>query len=333
MTSFLHPMTRRAAAFLAAGLAAAPLLAQTAYPTQLVRAVLPYSAGSGPDSVMRHVGELMSKDWGQAVVVDNKPGANGWLAIGEVKRAKPDGHTLMVVDSTHMTLQPHLYKKMPFDTTRDFEPVTGLYTTGFFIVVKADSPWKNVADLVAAAKAKPGGVNYGTWGLGSVAHVGTAQFEAASGIQMTHVPFKELPHLYTSVANGEVDWAFGSAATVGPLYQAGKVRLLAYAGAKRLPGYEKIPTVGEAGGPAGLEVGTWVAIFGPKGTPKAVVERLNGAANAALQDPVVQQRLKAMGVQALGGEPQRLSSLMEDTRKAVHQTMHEQSLQSDKPLK
>ena len=310
MTSFLHPMTRRAAAFLAAGLAAAPLLAQTAYPTQLVRAVLPYSAGSGPDSVMRHVGELMSKDWGQAVVVDYKPGANGWLAIGEVKRAKPDGHTLMVVDSTHMTLQPHLYKKMPFDTTRDFEPVAGLYTTGFFIVVKADSPWKNVADLVAAAKAKPGGVNYGTWGLGSVAHVGTAQFEAASGIQMTHVPFKELPHLYTSVANGEVDWAFGSAATVGPLYQAGKVRLLAYAGAKRLPGYEKIPTVGEAGGPAGLEVGTWVAIFAPKGTPKTTIEHIHAGVGKALAQPAVRERMAGFGFQPWNASPAELARAM-----------------------
>lgn len=310
MTSFPHSMTRRAAALLAMALAAAPLLAQTAYPTQLVRTVLPYSAGSGPDSVMRHVGELMSKDWGQAVVVDNKPGANGWLAIGEVKRARPDGHTLMVVDSTHMALQPHLYKKMPFDTARDFEPVAGLYTTGFFIVVKAGSPWKNVADLIAAAKAKPGGVNYGTWGLGSVAHVGTAQFEAASGIQMTHVPFKELPHLYTSVANGEVDWAFGSAATVGPLYQAGKVRLLAYAGARRLPGYEAIPTVGEAGGPAGLEVGTWVAIFAPKGTPKATVEHIHAGVGKALAQPAVRERMAGFGFQPWNAGPAELARAM-----------------------
>lgn len=310
MTSFSHPMTRRAAALLAMALAAAPLLAQTAYPTQLVRTVLPYSAGSGPDAVMRHVGELMSKDWGQAVVVDNKPGANGWLAIGEAKRARPDGHTLMVVDSTHMALQPHLYKKMPFDTARDFEPVAGLYTTGFFIVVKAGSPWKNVADLIAAAKAKPGGVNYGTWGLGSVAHVGTAQFEAASGIQMTHVPFKELPQLYTSVANGEVDWAFGSAATVGPLYQAGKVRLLAYAGARRLPGYETIPTVGEAGGPASLEVGTWVGIFAPQGTPKATVERIHAGVGKALAQPAVRERMAGFGFQPWNAGPAELARAM-----------------------
>lgn len=291
-------MTRRSAALIVAGLTAAPLLAQTAYPTRTVRTVLPYSAGSGPDSVMRHVGDLISKDWGQAVVVDNKPGANGWLAISEVKRAKPDGYTLVVVDSTHMTLQPHLYgEKLPFNPVHDFEPVAGLYNTGFFIVVKADSPWKSVADLIAAAKAKPGGVNYGTWGLGSVAHVGTAQFEAASGIQMTHVPFKELPQLYTSVANGEVDWAFGTAATVGPLYEAGKVRLLAYAAAKRLAGYEKIPTVSEAGGPAGLDVGTWVAIFAPKGTPAGIIERFQSGVGKALGQRAVLDRMAGFGFQ------------------------------------
>lgn len=316
MSAFFRALERRAMAFCALALAAAPLLAQSSYPTQVVRTVLPYSAGSGPDSVMRHVGELLTKDWRQAVVVDNKPGANGWLAIGEAMRARPDGHTLLTLDSSYMALQPHLYKKLPFDPVRDFEPVAGLYHTGFFIVVKAGSPWKSVADLAAAARAKPGGVSYGTWGLGSVAHVGTAEFEAASGIQMMHVPFKELSQLYTSVANGEVDWAFGSAATVGPLYRAGKVKLLAYAGPKRLSGYDDIPTVAEAGGPAGLEVGTWVAIFAPKGTPAAVVERIRASVGKTLGKPAVLERLAGFGFQPWSAGPAELArSLGADTQR------------------
>jgi tripartite-type tricarboxylate transporter receptor subunit TctC len=304
MSSFFRATTRRAMAFCALALATAPLLAQESYPTQTVRAVLPYSAGSGPDAVMRHVGELLSRDWGQSVVVDNKPGANGWLAIGEVNRARPDGHTLLTLDSTYMALQPHLYKKLPFDPARDFEPVAGLYSTGFFIVVGANSPWKSVADLVAAAKAKPDIVSYGSWGLGSVAHVGTAQFEAASGIRMMHVPFKELPQLYTAVATGEVDWAFGSAATVGPLYRAGKVKLLAYAGgAKRLPGYENVPTLAEAGGPAGVEVGTWVAVFAPKNTPQPVVERIHAGVAKALAQPAVRERMAGFGFEPWQARP------------------------------
>ena len=284
---------------------AVPTFAQS-WPTQPVRVVLPYSAGSGPDAVVRQVGELLGRDWGQQLIVDNKPGANGWLAIGDVKRAKPDGYTLMAVDATHMTLQPSLYKQLPFNPAKDFEPVTPLYSTNFFVVVGANAPWKSVSELLAAAKAKNGQMTYGTWGMGSVAHVGTAQLEAATGVKMTHVPFKELPQLYSAVATGEVDWAFGTAATVGPLFRAGKVRLLAYAGNKRLAGYDSVPTVAESGGPAGFELGTWVALYAPAGTPKAVVERINGGVAKALASAAVRERLAGFGFEPWAAPPAEL---------------------------
>ncbi len=271
---------------------------QQAFPARNVRVVLPYSAGSGPDAVVRHVSEKLSKAWGQSMVIENKPGANGWLAIGDVKRANPDGYSLMTVDATHMTLQPHLYKRMPFDPDTDFEVVAPLYLTNFFVVVGANSPWKSMSDLLAAARAKPGGVTYGSWGIGSVAHVGTAMLERAAGVNMLHVPFKELPQLYASVATGEVDWAFGTAATVGPLYDAKKARLLAYAGPRRMPGYLDVPTVAEAGGPAGFELNTWVALYAPKGTPKAVKDRLYSDTQKALAEPDVQHRLSTVGFRA-----------------------------------
>ena len=191
--TFLKMTNLLAAATLLATCALAPVAAQT-YPVKPVRAVLPYSAGSGPDSVMRSVGERITRDWGQQLVVDNKPGANGWLAIGETKRALPDGYTLMTVDSTHMTLQPHLYKQLPFDPVKDFEPVAPLYRTNFFIVVGANAPWKNVTELLAAAKAKGGYLTYGSWGIGSVAHVGTAMFEHATGAKMARA-LSRLPAL------------------------------------------------------------------------------------------------------------------------------------------
>src|SRR5258706_2262813 len=258
-----------------------PAAAQT-FPTKPVRAVLPYSAGSGPDAVVRQIGEMLSRDWGRQVLVDNKPGGNSWIAAGEVKRAPADGYTLFAVDATPMTLQPHLYKQMPFDPSKDFDPVAALYSTNFFIVVAADSPWKNVTELLAAAKAKNGLLPYGTWGIGSVAHVGTAMLEGTTGVKMTHVPFKELPQLYTSVATGDVDWAFGTAATVGPLYRAKKVKLLAYAGPKRTAGYTDVPTVAEARGPAGFELRTWVALFAPKGPPVPTIARINAGVAKAL---------------------------------------------------
>lgn len=313
MRSFFHARLLGVAALCVAITATAA--AQT-FPIKPVRTVLPYSAGSGPDAVMRTVGDKLAREWGQQVLVDNRPGANSWLALGEVKRATPDGHTLLVVDATPMTLQPNLYKQLPFDPVHDFEPVTPLYSTNFFIVVGARSPWKNAGDLIAAAKAKKGQVSYGSWGIGSVAHVGTAQLEGATGTQMMHVPFKELPQLYTAVATGEVDWAFGTAGTVDPLYRAGKVRLLAYAGPKRLAGYEDVPTVAEAGGPAGFDLRTWVAIYAPKGTPRAVIERVNASVARTLTEPEVRARFAALGFESWNAPPAEMTRVIAaDTRR------------------
>lgn len=310
----LPPISRRVCVFGGLAAAASAALGQAAadYPTRAVKTVLPYSAGTGPDAVMRHVGEKLSTAWKQPLVIDNKPGANGWLAVGEAKRAAPDGYTLVGVDSTHFALQPHLYKQLPFSPKGDFEPVAPLYTTYFFVVVPADSPWKNVSDLIAAAKARDGQLTYGSWGIGSVGHVGAAMLESATGTRMTHVPFKELPRLYTAVATGEVSWAFGTAATVAPLYKAKKVRLLALAAPRRLDGYTDIPIVGEAGGPAGFELKTWVGLFAPKGTPKPVITQLNTAVGKALSEPDVRERLATVGFQPWIGTPADLTAAIDD---------------------
>ncbi len=297
------------------GAAIAPAAAQT-YPTKPVRAVLPFSAGSGPDAVMRQVGEILSRDWGQQVLIDNKPGGNAWIAAGEVKRAPADGYTLFAVDAPPMALQPHLYKQMPFDPARDFEPVAALYSTNFFIVVNANSPWKNVSDLLAAARTKNGQVTYGSWGAGSVAHVGTAMLEGATGVKMTHVPFKELPQVYTSVASGDIDWAFGTAASAGPMVRAKKVRFLAYAGARRLAGYSDVPTVAEAGGPADFELRTWVALFAPKGTPKPTIERIGTSVAKALAEPELRERFAGFGFEPWVASPADIGKVVEtDTRR------------------
>ena len=269
--------------------------AQPAFPDRSVRVVIPYSAGSGVDAVLRLLGEKLTQEWHQPVLIDNKPGANGWLALGEVKRAKPDGYTLATVDATHMTLHQHLYRNMPYDPVKDFEPVVPLYRVNFFIVVAASSPWRNVTELLEAARAKGGKMTFGSWGIGSVGHVGAAVLEKETGTRMTHVPYKELPQLYTAVANGEVDWAFGAASTVSGLYKAGKVRLLAYAGPTRLAGYTTIPTVAEAGGPQGFDVSTWVALYAPKGTPKSVIGAIETGVHKTLNNPEVRERLSGTG--------------------------------------
>jgi tripartite-type tricarboxylate transporter receptor subunit TctC len=291
---------------LATAFLAAPATAQQ-FPGKPVKTIIPYSAGSGPDTVIRLVGEKLARGWGQQLIVENRPGGNGWIAIDAAKKSPPDGYTLLQLDDTHMALQPHIYKKLPHDLAKDFDPVAPLYRTYFFVVVPANSEWKNVADLLAVAKAKRGGLTYGTWGIGSVGHVGTAMLEAATGTQMTHVPFKELPQLYGAVANGEVGWAYGTAATAGPLHRANKVKFLALAAPKRLAGHPDVPTVGEAGGPANLEVKAWVGLLAPRGTPKPIIERINADVAKALAEPDVRERLAGVGFEPFSSTPAEMA--------------------------
>ena len=254
------------AAALALGCAGA--MAQSgAYPSHPVRMVLPYSVGSGPDAVARMLGEQLTAAWKQPVIVENKPGANGWLAIGDVKRGGQDGYSLAIVDNTHMTLQPHLYRSLPFDPVRDFEPAAPIYHTHFFVVVSADSPWKNVGDLVAAARAAR---QADLW------HLGHGQRGAR---RHHHVPGRHRhPHDACAVQGpvpalhrrrqGRGRLAFGTAATVQNLYQAKRVKLLALAAPARLPSYPDVPTVAEAGGPKDFELKTWWRHSCPRARPR-----------------------------------------------------------------
>lgn len=277
------------------------------FPSKPVRVVLPYSAGSGPDSVLRQLGAKLTQTWGQAVVVDNKPGANGWLAIAEAKRAASDGYTLLALDSTHAGLQPLLYKQLPFDLGKDFEALAPLYSTWFFVVVAADSPWKNLADLLAAARTKPGGLSYGSSGTGSVPHVGAAMLEAATDVRMTHVPYKDFQQIYADVATGRLDWAFGTAATAGPLLRAKKVRFLALAAPQRLTEYPDVPTLAESGGPASMELKTWVALYAPKGVPRQTLERMGADVAKAMVTPDFRERLDSFGFKPWTGSAEDIN--------------------------
>jgi len=277
------------------------------YPNRVVRIITPFSAGSGPDSVLRLLGEKMAKDLGQTVVIDNRPGASGFIALEAAKRAAPDGYTLVQMDDTHMALLPHLYKKIPYDVARDFEPVGTLFRTYFFVVVPANSAWNNMNDLVAAAKAKPGELTYGSWFIGSPGHVGAVLLESATGIRMTHVPFKETPQVYQSVASGDVGWAFGTAGSAGPLYRAGKVKFLAVAAPQRIPGYKDVPTVAESGGPANFEVRAWVALHAPRGTPAAAVGRISESLAKALADAEVREKLGVFAFEPYTSSPAEIT--------------------------
>ena len=273
---------------------AAGLAQASEYPKKPVRIITPFPAGSGPEVALRLVADKLSKRWGQPVIVDNRPGASGFIAIEAVKRASPDGYDLLQMDNAQMAAQPFLFKKLPYDLLRDFEPVTPILRNYFFVTVPVGSSYKNINDLISASKAAPNKVNYGSWFIGSPGHIGAAMLENATSAKMTHVPYKEMSQLYVAVGNQEVDWAFGSAASAGAMQRAGRIRYLAVAAPARVAGFTDVPTMAEAGGPTGFELSAWTALLAPKGTPVAVVEKIQKDVAAVLAEPDVKDKYATM---------------------------------------
>ena len=260
------------------------------FPTKPVRIITPFPVGSGPEGVLRMVADKLSRTWGKSVVVENRPGGNGFIAIDTFKRGASDGHDLIQLDSLHLSAYPHLFKKLPYDAKADFEPLLPLFKTYFFVTVAADSKYKKVSDIIADAKAHPGQLNYGSWSVGNPVHLGSALFESVTGTSMQHVVYKETSMLYSGVANGELSFALGSNATAGGLYRAGKLQYLAVAAPKRVSAFPQVPTIGESGGPAGFEVSGWTTVAAPRGLPKAVTDKIQRDIEKALAEPDVREK-------------------------------------------
>jgi tripartite-type tricarboxylate transporter receptor subunit TctC len=269
------------------------------YPSKPVTIVTPFAAGSGPDAVLRLVTDKLSRQWKQRVLVDNRPGGAGFIAIDAAKRAPADGYTLLQLDSEHMAALPYLYKSKNFVPLAHFDPIAPLLRTPFFVAVSSDSKWRSMADLVAAAKAQPGVLSYGSWGVGSPAHLGAQQLELLSGIRMQHVPFREVSQLYASVGAGDVPWAFGTLPSSQGIYKTGKLRYLAVAAPKRVPQMPEVPTVAEAGGPPNLDVNGFVVLVGPKGLPAPIAERIHADIATAIAEPDIRARFDTFAFEVL----------------------------------
>lgn len=284
-----------AAALLAAGATFGTARAQD-WPTKTVRLISPYPVGGGPDGIARLLADKLSKKWGQPVVVENRPGGNGFIAIDAFKRGATDGHDLLQLDSVHLTAYPYMFKKLPYDANKDFDPIAPMFQSFLFFVVPTNSKYKTVADLIADAKSKPGKINYGSWSIGNPVHLGVEELQELAGIKVEHVLYKETTQLYTSVGTGELDFSIGSAGTAGPMYRAGKLRLLAVAGPKRMEAYPDVPTVAESGGPAkGYEVSGWNTLVGPKGLSPAIQEKIRKDVAQALSGPDVKEKFLTFG--------------------------------------
>jgi len=294
--------------------AASPAFPQ-AFPAKPVRIISPYPNGLTPDIAARAVADRLSRTWNQPVIVEPRPGANGFIAIGAAKKAAPDGHELLLAGQAHLSINPNIFPKAPYDAEQDFVPLSQIYRTPFFIAVAAAGPYKNVSDLIAAAKASQKKLSYSSPYVGSPPHLGAALFAHLIGAEMVHVPFKDGAQIYISVANGDVDWALGSVGSVLPLLKAGKLKLIAFAQKTRLPDYPDVPTVAEAGGPAGYEVDTWVSLVAPRGTPADLAQRISSDIGAALGDAVIRERFKGIGVDPVPSSPAQLAELIRSDTK------------------
>ncbi|MBC5781408.1 tripartite tricarboxylate transporter substrate binding protein [Ramlibacter sp. USB13] len=300
------------AALAAAGLAlaAAPALhAQTAWPERPVKLVVPYPAGGNADATARLLATQLSDRLGQQVVVDNRPGGGGTIGAGIVAKAPADGYTLLL-DATAFTVNPSLYPKLPYDSARDFAPVSQITRVPMLLVVPANSPLHSPADLVRTARAAPGKLSYASAGNGGAQHLAGELFKQGAKVSMTHIPYRGGAPALTDLVAGTVDVMFSATSASGPFVKGGKLRALAITSAKRSADWPQVPTVAESAVP-GFEAYEWNGLFAPAGTPAPVLERLEKETRAALASPELQQRLAALGVQPVGSSSAEFRKFLE----------------------
>ena len=277
---------------------AASASAAPSWPTKPVRLVLGLPPGSGSDLLARALAQRLTPQWGQSVVVENRPGANTIIATELVAHAAPDGHTLLFGIGYSFTLIPHLYAKVPYDPVRDFAPITLLAHFGTVLVVNASLPVNNVAELIALARSQPGKITYGSIGSGSSPNLMWEMIDHKAGIKLLHVPYKGQSQLMTAVLTNEVNTTWAGVFTVRPHVRTGKVRALAYSAEKRSSAMPDLPTIAEAGYPeATTEV--WYGLFAPAGTPRALIDRIHRNVGALIAD----REFQAKEIFSKGYEP------------------------------
>jgi tripartite-type tricarboxylate transporter receptor subunit TctC len=286
-------------------------VAQAGYPERPIRMIVPLAAGSAVDVAARIVTQKMADDMGQQIVIINQPGASGLIGAEQVARAEPDGYTIGGFNDSIMTMVPNLHSKMPWDILKDFEPVSLVATVEWGLIASNQAGYKTAADLIAAAKAAPGKIDYGSGGPGSPQHLAMAMFASEAGISLTHVPYKGATQAATDVAAGQIPVAFQGLGTVAGLVRGGQVKLLGVTTEKRLAQFADVPTVSESGLP-GFLFNSWFAIVTPAGTPKDVIDRLHAEVLKALADPEVLGRLEEVGLAPRGSSPEELRNMTRD---------------------
>ena len=267
--------------------------AQT-YPARTIRLVAPYAPGGIADIAARLIGQKLSEAWGQQVITENRPGANGFLGVTAVSRADPDGYTLLVATAGDLTINPVLFKKVPYDVGKDLVPITMLSDTPTVLATNGASPYKTVADVLKAAHAKPGEIPIASPGIGSINQLAFEWMGLGTGVKFLHVPYKGGAPASTSLAGGDVPLGVLAISSVAPFLQNGRIRVLAVTTAKRSSYNPEWPTLQESGVPE-VDVSNWTCLMAPAGTPQAIVDKIQAEVVRILNTPDIKQRFAAGG--------------------------------------
>ena len=295
---------------LAAAAAGLPPVAAQPFPSRAVKLVVPTSPGGATDAFSRALAPRLAEIWGQAVLVENRPGANQILGADYVSKSAPDGSTLLVSDASSFVINPHLYKKLPYDGLHGFTPITVLVRFPWVIAVHASVPASNFQELAAYARANPGKLSYGSFGLGSSAHISVDYLKRLLGVEIVHVPYKGAAPALADLLSGQIQMMMVTPLLVEPHARAGRLRLVAAATARRIPALPDLPTVAESGVP-GYEAGTWFALVGPPGMPREVVARIYADTAKILGDPAFrEQYVTRQWFEAVGNTPEQFADYL-----------------------
>ncbi len=302
----MNTATRLLALTIAIAAALAPVAAAQTYPAKAIRIVVPFPAGGTSDILSRAIGQKLTEEWKQPVIVDNRPGASANIGADIVVKSPPDGYTLLCASTIH-TINPSLYSKLGYDPVRDFTPITLIAATSQVLAVHPSVPVKTVKEFITYAKKRPGQLNYSSAGNGSQPHLTAEMFRARTGIDIVHVPYKGAPPQLADLVAGHVALTFATSPTAVPQVKAGKLRALAVSTLKRISALPDVPTIDEAGVP-GFEASGSNGLVGPAGMPPAIVERLNAAVVRIVKEPAMSKYLRDQGAEPWTTTPAEYSA-------------------------
>lgn len=279
------------------------------YPSRVVRIVAPQAAGSGIDVYTRAIAQKLSETWGQQVIVENRPGANGILGVEAVAKTEPDGYTIVAGFTSVLAINPHVYKSLPYDPLKSLAPVMQTVTNGMSLVVHPNLPVHSVKDLVALAKSRPGTLMYGSNGIGNVTHLAGELLGLEAGLKMVHVPYKGATPAITELIGGQVAFLFATTADIASYVRSGRLRLLATCGEKRASVFPDAPTIVESGLP-GMVVTGWGGFLAPAGTPRDIIEKIQRDTARHLQGPELRERLNSVGSDPAVSTPDQFTAFI-----------------------